>query len=335
MAQYQGPVVIPAERRGGILLCYEGYRFHRNKIIPGRKIYWRCAEPQCRVPLQTDDFVPGGNITVLNVLAPVHNHGPDDDRLNRARFIQAIKDVISDDPSLPIRRAYDSEFMRLPARNRLEAPSFNEIRSTLNRHRATLIPPIPANIGQVDIQGAWAQTWGGARKLLSIDNQLGVVVFASQRELEVLSRCTQIFIDGTFRSAPHPYSQIVTIHGNYLNWRMPLAMALLTGKRQEQYRAVLRVIQLEIFGITHRPFAPTEVVTDFEIGLINAIHMELPLARTYGCYFHFTQSIMRRVAELGLKGAYQQDPDVQQIIRRMLGLGYLPPAHVRICFVWV
>ena len=159
-----------------------------------------------------------------------------------------------------------------------------------------LSPPIPANIGQVDINGAWAQTWGGTCNLLSIDNQLGVVVFASQRELEVLSRCTQIFIDGTFHTATFPYCQIVTLHGNYLGWRMPLAMALLTGKTQERYRQFLRVIQMEIFG--NRPFAPTQVVTDFKIGLKNAIHMELPLGQMYGCYFNFTQSILQRLQRL-------------------------------------
>ena len=82
------------------------------------------------------------------MLGPVHNHGPDNDHLNQSRFIQTVIYAISNDPSLPI-RAYNDWFMWLQANQCMEAPGFDQIRSTLHRHRATLIPPVPASIRDV------------------------------------------------------------------------------------------------------------------------------------------------------------------------------------------
>jgi hypothetical protein len=250
-------------------------------------------------------------------------------------MVQAIKGRIQDDPSIPIRRAYDVEFLALPANQRLEAPTFEEVRSALQRHRMTFIPMLPPDIYGVDIQGPWAQTWDGDRKLLAIDNIVGCCVFASDEELRILAQCDEIYIDGTFKTAPPPYSQIISIHGKFHGWRMPFAMAFSTGKRENQYRYIVREIKEAILRLTHNNFQPTVVITDFEVALINAIRNEIqaPNMNMYGCYFHFCQSLMRKAAELGLKVPYEQDPDVQRVIRRMLALGYIPTAHVRLMFV--
>lgn len=335
MAGVQGPYLVAGERSGFVLI-YEGYRYQKNKVIHGRKIHWRCSDPGCRSPLQTNDFNQGNRpIVILNPgIYPDHTHPPEGGRLTRATFVTDCKALIQRDPSLPVRRAYEDTFRQMAQNQRFQAPMFEEIQSQLKRHRQSFLPPIPVNLNNVNIQGTWAETWGGQRKLLTLNNNLGVVVFASRRELEILYQCDVIYMDGTFRSAPAPYTQIFTIHGKYHGWVMPLVMCFLSGKEERQYRCVLQSIKAEITNITGQPFTPQEVVTDFEIGILNAVRQDLPQATLNGCYFHFTQSLMRRLNVLGLRRAYMQDPIVEKVVRRLMALD-IPLPHVRLCFMYV
>ena len=336
MAAAQPPRIIDGERRGGHVLLHNGYRYQRNRTAQqSDKIYWRCADQMCRVPLQTNYFVPGPgvNIAILG-RQQQHPHLPEFDRIERQDFVGSIKRRIEADPSLQIRRAYETEYVLLPANLQLDAPTFDEVRSSLHRHRSSFVPIIPGNINMVNIQGPWGETVNGNRKLLAIDNNVGVSIFASDEELRALSQCQEIFIDGTFKTAPQPYRQIISIHGKYTGWTLPLVMAMSTGKTEIQYRYLLRTVCDSVRNLTNTVFAPTIVVTDFEIALVNAIRHELPPpTATRGCYFHFAQSIMRKVSKLGLRIPYQHNPNLQNVVRRMLGLGYIPVAHVRLMFV--
>ena len=327
--------VVPGERAGGVILFMDGYRYERNRTMAGRKIYWRCADQMCRTPLQTNDFHPTpGPAANMIVLVPngLHPHLPEDDRVERNDFVQRIKQRIQQDPSLPIKRAYDTEFLALPANGRMHAATFEEVRSALQRFRMAFVPALPPDIYGVNIQGTWAETWDGRRKLLASDNVLGVTIFASDEELVTLSQCDEIYIDGTFRTAPFPFTQIVVIHGKYHGWILPLVFALSTGKRQNQYRYILQEVATKIRNLNNN-FSPNLIVTDFEVALINAIDAELPQTEKHGCYFHFSQSLMRKISTLGLQVAYQQNPQLQRVVRRMLALGYIPVPHVRLMFV--
>jgi transposase-like protein len=47
------------------------------------------------------------------------------------------------------------------------------------------------------------------------------------------------------------------------------------------------------------------IVCDFEIGLMTALETELPRSRICACYFHYTQALWRKVANLGLVAQYR------------------------------
>jgi len=47
-----------------------------------------------------------------------------------------------------------------------------------------------------------------------------------------------------------------------------------------------------------------------------------------GCWFHFAQSIIKRVHKVGLKDEYINEPDVQDIVRCLLGLPLLPAEEI-------
>lgn len=62
---------------------------------------------------------------------------------------------------------------------------------------------------------------------------------------------------------------------------------------------------------------------------MTAIETELPTSSVLGCYFHFTQSLWRRIQDLGLSGAFRRDRSLEKCVRKVMALGYLPLPLVR------
>lgn len=189
-------------------------------------------------------------------------------------------------------------------------------------------PRVPRRIQDVNFQGVWSQTWNGNRHLVRQNNYRGVAIFMSDSALTAMGNCATIYLDGTFSTAPRPYTQILTIHGLYRDRCVCLGMALMNGKTQRQYEFVLNQLQRAHQRLNNRPINPRQVITDFEVALMQAIQNVFPLARRRGCYFHFCQALWRHFQQTGLQVQYRNDPVLQKCVRKLLALGYLPLACV-------
>ncbi|KAJ8025697.1 hypothetical protein HOLleu_33323 [Holothuria leucospilota] len=326
---YIRPTLMEGLKTGGKILVYDGYRYHKNKTA-NNKIYWRCAHLECRAPIHTDhiDFNNiNARVRIQGERFPQHNHERDGDLISKTLFTQRVFETITNDPSMPIRRAYNKVLLR--ENNRDNIPSFAELESSLQRHRNSLWPGVPRTINDVEIEGIWGENWRGQRMLIHLNNIVGVAVFATPRQLRVLQTCEEVFIDGTFRTAPRPYSQIVTVHGKFNDWIIPLAMCLSAGKTRLHYTDILRALKREMVAETGHQWECQNVITDFEAGLVQAVRAELPQARSSGCYFHFCSSLYRKVRELGLAAPYQANVRLKTCIRKFMALGFLPLLTVR------
>jgi len=90
------------------------------------------------------------------------------------------------------------------------------------------------------------------------------------------------------------------------------------------------MLKTSVRRVTHHRFRPARVMCDFEKSLIQAVQAQLPGAVISGCYFHFCQSLYRKVQDLGLAiTAYVNDLQLQKAIRMLMGLGYLPVSLCR------
>jgi hypothetical protein len=78
------------------------------------------------------------------------------------------------------------------------------------------------------------RTWKGKTFLSLLDNNWGLAVFTISRNLKTLAKCHTVYIDGTFRTSPAPYFQLVTIHGYFRDRIIPLVFCLLNGKQVGQ-----------------------------------------------------------------------------------------------------
>lgn len=63
-----------------------------------------------------------------------------------------------------------------------------------------------------------------------------------RKQLQFLALCEILYIDGTFKTAPCPFMQIVTINGLYKESVIPMVFALSTGKTVGHYRKILQVV---------------------------------------------------------------------------------------------
>ncbi|XP_013400858.1 uncharacterized protein LOC106166753 [Lingula anatina] len=160
--------------------------------------------------------------------------------------------------------------------------------------------------------------------------QVGSLCVCDGRNLNILRHCQTVYIDGTFRVCPRPYTQLLVIVGNFHGYGLPLVHALIGQRTVGHYRQVLQAVCRRTRELTHHRWRPTLVVTDFEIGLQNAVQTEIPTADVRGCYFHFSQALWRKIQEIGLSNAYINNDRVKALVRKVMALGYLPLPLVRL-----
>jgi MULE transposase domain len=257
-----------------------------------------------------------------------HNHAHDLSQVKRGLILKKIQVAVSADPTVPVRRQYD-KVVAQDSSDSDETPLFSSIRSRCKRFRSAELPSIPRSIQDVVIPGEWKRTRKGKTFLRLLDNNIGIAVFSSRKMLSSLQKAKRLFIDGTFRTAPKPYNQFLTVHGEIGGFVVPLAFVLSTGKLTFQYRKIFQVLKREVTNLTNNDLKPDHIITDFENGLMTAITFEFPRSRLSGCYFHFNQSLWRGVQRFGLTTAYKQDRKLRKLIRRMMSIGFLPTLLVR------
>ena len=102
------------------------------------------------------------------------------------------------------------------------------------------------------------------------------------------------------------------------------------GKATHNYRKLFQITKQKIgkkFTILH--WAPEKFISDFETGLIAAVQTEFPNAIHWGCFFHFTQAIFRRIQNSGLQIPYRGDKNLRKNFRKIMSVGLLPLGETR------
>ena len=156
------------------------------------------------------------------------------------------------------------------------------------------------------------------------------LLFYTEQQLDVLKTARRWYVDATFKVVKAPFTQLWTIHafakvdGNAK--QLPLVFVLMSGKRQKDYRYVLRALQQELkrrYG-DGASFLLDTVVADFEAAVWQAFNQEFPGVEINGCAFHWGQAVFRKVQELGMQQAYNNDPALHRYCKQLLALPYLP-----------
>ena len=315
--------------RGGDLVLYNGF-IYKKKKGKGQKDYYQCNDNGCLVTLHT----LRNTLTVVQN-AGVHTHNPPSDIVASTTVFEEAKRRIDADPTRHLPRLWEEvlNWYDLQYQDGWILPDFNEYRSSLYRHRSESLPPLPNSIHDIDfgaVNPTWSSTSRGTQFMLKHDTNWGITIFSSLEQLQILAASRFLLADGTFKSAPPPYAQLYTLHGIQNNRRIPLVFALMTNKATGDYVRLLQLVRRYVRRATGRPFDPELIVTDYELGMINAVGMELPNTTHVGCFFHFCQAIFKKVKEYGLVRAYRDQPRVQGFIRKIMALPFLPVLVLRV-----
>ena len=150
-------------------------------------------------------------------------------------------------------------------------------------------------------------------------------LFGTPDHVGALREAQHMVVDGTFKSAPHLFTQMVGVHGLFEdNWHLPLTFGLLPGKAEALYEDFF--LALESFG----PFDFQSVLCDYEKGLRNAILTVWPSTTLRGCYFHFTKATFKHLVDLGLKSEYEvEGSDIRKWYKIISALPFLPEDEVK------
>ena len=123
-------------------------------------------------------------------------------------------------------------------------------------------------------------------------------MFGSDWSLEYLGSCSQWHSDGTYKCRPLLFAQLYIIFG-FSNKMIPCVYCLTTKQDEHIYSKILQHL-LHLAGQKNITLNPKRLTCDFEQASINAFSKTFPQLHVAGCFFHFSQSLWRKIQELGL-----------------------------------
>jgi len=91
----------------------------------------------------------------------------------------------------------------------------------------------------------------------------------------------------------------------------------------------MQVVNRRLRQWTGQGITANSVVCDFEMSIIIAVETEIPTAAVCACYFHFTQSLWRKIQQVGLASVYNEQHSVRRLLRKIMAIAFLPIAVIR------
>lgn len=323
-------------QKGKTKLSLDGFSFTRNRVIKDVS-YWCCEQRYSSLKCSaTCSTVNGANDRLLlkRMGSKRHTHGPDPYRLPVATALNGLSDrAIAQVRSKPCQLIHDFKASPEVAHIRTHVGSSQSLRRMIERKRkkGSGLPQEPATLdyaydiafSSLDEESIILADW------LSPDKKKRITIFGTERTFDYLCRATLWMSDGTFKITPRLFYQFFTIHGNidddYAVY--PLVFILLSGKDQDTYNQAIGML-VKLANDHNKLFNIRNHISDFEIAISNAIENWFPSVSTTACYFHLTQSVLRRIKTMGLYKRYISNLPFAQEIHCILALAYLSPQEI-------
>jgi len=203
--------------------------------------------------------------------------------------------------------------------------SFVAVQSSMYKRRRKALPVLPTHadgVPEAVAETRYATLNGSVFFRGSVEADGSAIMFASDEQLQLLSTATTVFIDATFKTVPRLYYQLFTVFVQQDVFLFPVFYALMTRKTRELYSAVFGKLKEAVPS-----FSPVNIraMADFEEAAVSAFkHIFGEAVSVHGCWFHFTQAVIKRAKKMGLTTPYRDDSTARKCIRALTCLPLLP-----------
>lgn len=310
------------------MISYEGFLYRKDKIQLNT-INWRCAKTGCKGRLTTSLQFRQQQQTP--VISGVHMHPPNPAEVAVRRVENTLKTaaVTTRDPP---RRIVQDAIVDVNEEVAAAVSSSTNLRQVIRRRRRATDnnPRAPATVGELLIPDQLRLTTDQRRFLLYDSGRGDVIrmlIFSTDQFLQTMQDAEHWMCDGTFKVSPNLFYQVYTVHALIRNNVIPCVFVLLPNKQKDTYSRMWSEIKSLKPGL-----APRSVQIDFELASKAALIEAFPQTHIYGCYFHFGQSLWRKIQENGLQQLYVQEENVRMALKMLLALAFLPVDEVSDAF---
>jgi hypothetical protein len=159
------------------------------------------------------------------------------------------------------------------------------------------------------------------------------LIFATEEGLSLLAKSKTWYMDGTFKVVSKPFVQLFSIHAfvkgdtEDSSKQVPLAFCLMSSRRSTDYRLIFREL-LKLITDRQLTCKVETIVCDFEKATWRACRQVLPNVRILGCFFHWSQAVLRKLKAVGLQIDYSNDSDIHKFCRLLFALPFLPADQI-------
>jgi hypothetical protein len=130
----------------------------------------------------------------------------------------------------------------------------------------------------------------GQQFLVECGQNGNYIIFATEDNMRRLCQADIVSMDGTFDAVPTMFRQMFTLHAFGNDHLLPLVYVLMAEKTSAMYQTVFTSLKTRCQQLGQN-FDPSEVMSDYESGLISAVRAAWPGTRHRGCFFHYNQVI--------------------------------------------
>ena len=193
-------------------------------------------------------------------------------------FRRSLYDDIKRDPHQPLPKLYDAFREKIAKSIESEddqdlfdalCPEFRSLSKGLYDHRAEFLPKNPKTFDEFDAdhKSNKIEDESIIKGDFRTDDNSRVLLFSTDKCLEILSRAKGVAIDGTFKLAPLLWFQIVVIHAQVCGdtW-VPVAFGFLPNKEYDTYYLLFDGL-VKYMEKIKLPIGASYIMCDYEIGM--------------------------------------------------------------------
>lgn len=281
--------------------------FNQKKFIKNNEnkgvLYYRCSKFRqgCRATLQIENGKAKPGKAPHTCECPSNNNETEAQSAVEEVFWTEIDNGAQDYKNHPqkiweevnekVAKSFAEKAFRLPPKSSAFA-RIKSLRNT-NTDAINLVSSLPHSHFE-DGTPFWRRTWSGEIN----SKPVSYIIWSSAVSLSIIGESKKFLIDGTFRTSPSNFRQllIVMAFSDKTGLYIPVAYILTTHAIDELYFHCL----WELFSVSGDKWRPDLIITDFEQALHLAVKRLFPNSIIYGCYFHWRQAIRRKIVKLGL-----------------------------------